>query len=331
MEEDKKIDERLVAYLTGESESDPGSVSPGNELFRELEKTWELAGTAYSYRKSNPDKAWEKLNEKIGIEPKVVRLKRFNYLRYAAIFVVLFALGSIMFLLTRNPDTISEQLVSTVPEMKAIQTVANPSALTTVVLPDGSMVKMNASSILQYPKQFSTADRRVKLSGEAYFEVIHDASRPFVVELDHAIVEDLGTSFNISAYPGRGQVEVNVTSGSVRIQNKNQKEEAILPAGSNGKILRENGEILVSNKLSPNYLSWITKEISFHHTPLSTVFAELENIYHVRIEFSDPKIANIPYTANFEKFQLEDIVNVIAKTHHLSVTKRANGFVFATY
>ncbi len=193
------------------------------------------------------------------------------------------------------------------------------------------MVKMNASSILQYPKQFSTADRRVKLSGEAYFEVIHDASRPFVVELDHAIVEDLGTSFNISAYPGRGQVEVNVTSGSVRIQNKNQKEEAILPAGSNGKILRENGEILVSNKLSPNYLSWITKEISFHHTPLSTVFAELENIYHVRIEFSDPKIANIPYTANFEKFQLEDIVNVIAKTHHLSVTKRANGFVFATY
>ena len=87
---------------------------------------------------------------------------------------------------------------------------------------------------------------------------------------------------------------------------------------------------MVSNELSPNFLSWITKEVTFHHTPLSTVFEELENIYHVRIKFTDPKIADIPYTANFEKFQLEDIVNVIAQTHHLSVSKQADGFVFAS-
>jgi ferric-dicitrate binding protein FerR (iron transport regulator) len=93
--------------------------------------------------------------------------------------------------------------------------------------------------------------------------------------------------------------------------------------------LTKNGSIKANNRLTPNYLSWITREVSFHHTPLATVFEELENVYHVRIEFNDPAIANIPYTANFEKFQLEDIVNIIAKTHHLAITKVADGFVFA--
>lgn len=329
MEETKNSEERFVAYLTGESWEKPESgINEGEEL-HQLEQAWNLAGTAFSYQNSNPDKAWLELNEKMGAEPKVVKLKRFGYLRYAAIFVALFALGSLTLLLTHTHDKSSEQLIVAGPELKIVQTTANPSDLTTVVLPDGSTVKMNANSTLQYSQQFAD-DRKVKLSGEAYFEVIHDAAHPFVVELSNAIVEDLGTSFNISAYPGKKQVVVDVTTGSVRLRNKNQNEEAILTAGFNGRFRTEGGKIVVTNELSPNYLSWITKEISFHHTPLSTVFDELENIYHVRIEFSDPKIADISYTANFEKFKLEDIVNVIAQTHHLSVTKQADGFVFAS-
>ena len=330
MEENKKTEEEYVAYLTGE----PGVMSEPeivkDETFRGLEQAWELAGTAYSYRNSNPDKAWLKLSKEIRTETKVVRQKRFFYLRYAAIFVALVALGSITLLLTRNQNKTPEQLIAASPEMKSVQTGSNPASFTTVKLPDGSIVKMNANSTLQYPEQFSSASRKVKLSGESYFEVIHDASHPFVVEINNVVVEDLGTSFNISAYPGKKQVEVNVTTGSVRLRDKNQKEGTILAEGSSGKLLTGNGKIMVSNELSPNFLSWITKEITFHHTPLSTVFEELENIYHVRIKFTDPKIANIPYTANFEKFQLEDIVNVIAKTHHLSVSKQADGFVFAS-
>ena len=329
MEGAKNSEKRFVAYLTGESRENPEPGMTGGEEFRKLEQAWNLAGTAYSYQKSNPDKAWLEFNEKIGFEPKVVKLKRFGYQRYAAIFVSLIALGSLTFLLTRTPDKLPEQLATTLPEMKIVQTAANPSDLTTVVLPDGSTVKMNANSTLQYSQQFAD-ERKVKLSGEAYFEVIHDAAHPFVVELSNAIVEDLGTSFNISAYPGKKQVVVDVTTGSVRLLSKNQNEGAILTAGFNGRFQTESGKIVVTNELSPNYLSWITKEISFHHTPLSTVFDELENIYHVRIEFSDPKIADISYTANFEKFKLEDIVNVIAQTHHLSVTKQADGFVFAS-
>jgi len=328
--EDNKIEDRFVSYLAGEPDINDEKGFPANDEFRELEKTWDLAGSAYSYRNSDPDLAWSKLNNMLSADAKIVPLKRFNLLRYAAIFVGLVALGSITFMLTNRPSkNIKELSALAVAEMKTIQTIANPSQITSIVLPDGTTVKMNANSTLQYPAQFSAGTRKVMLSGEAYFEVVHDASNPFIVELNNMEVEDLGTSFMISAYPGKAGVEVNVTSGSVRIREKKQKEEALLVAGWSGKYNSEIGKIEVVNKLDTNYLSWITKTVSFHHTPLSAVFEELENVYHVSITFTDPGIANIPYTANFEKFDLGDIVKIIAQTHHLSVKKEGDGFVFA--
>jgi ferric-dicitrate binding protein FerR (iron transport regulator) len=332
MEENKNIEDAWVAWITGESDLKPESGITESEAFRELERTWELAGTAYAHQNSNPDKAWSRIGEAIIPETKVVKLKRFNYLRYAAVFVALFALGSVTFLLTRSQHTIGELLVANRPASKTmtIQTVSKPALVTTVLLPDGSSVKINAHSTLKYPEKFTGGKRRVELSGEAFFDVIHDEANPFVVEINNISVEDIGTSFNISAYPAKDKVEVNVTSGSVRLVANNGNESTVISAGSNAKFLKENGKILVSGQLTPNYLAWITQELTFRHTPLSTVFDELENIYHVRIEIADPKIANISYTANFEKFQIEDIVNIIAKTHHLSVTKQADGFVFAS-
>jgi len=329
MVENNKIEERFVSYLAGESDINDEKGFPANDEFRELEKTWDLAGSAYSYRNSDPEMAWSKLDDALSAEAKIVPLKRFNFLRYAAIFVALLALGSITFMLTNRPAKNIEELAALPPEMKTVQTVANPFEITSIVLPDGTTVKMNASSTLQYPAQFAAGSRKVKLSGEAYFEVVHDASNPFIVELNNMEVEDLGTSFMISAYPGKAGVEVNVTSGSVRLREKNQKEEALLVAGCSGKYRTEIGKFEVVNNLETNYLSWITKEVSFHHTPLSAVFEELENVYHVRIAFTDPGIADIPYTANFEKFDLDDIVKIIAQTHHLSVNKEGDGFVFA--
>ncbi|MCX6221300.1 MAG: FecR domain-containing protein, partial [Bacteroidia bacterium] len=300
-----KIEDRFVSYLAGESDNNIENGFLGNEKFRELEKTWDLAGSAYSYRNSDPEMAWSKLNEALSADAKIVPLKRFNFLRYAAIFVGLVTLGSITFVLTNRPAKIIEELsVLAAPGMKTVQTAANPSEITSIVLPDGTTVKMNANTTLQYPAQFAAGSRKVTLSGEAYFEVVHDAANPFIVELNNMEVEDLGTSFMISAYPGKARVEVNVTSGSVRLREKNQREEALLVAGCSGKYRTEIGKFEVVNNLETNYLSWITKEVSFHHTPLSAVFEELENVYHVRITFTDPGIAEIPYTANFEKFDL---------------------------
>ena len=338
MKEVDKNEDQWVAWLTGEPTGKPENEMLEGLGFKELRKTWELTGTAYSFRKSDPDKAWSELKEKIEAEPskekiqpetKVVKLRRFNFLKYAAIFVALIALTSVTFQFVRNKEKTENQLVALGPTLKTIQTIAKPLAYTTIKLPDGSTVKLNAGTSLKYPEKFSGSIRKVTLSGEAFFEVIHDSKHPFVVEINHVEIEDLGTSFNISAYPGREQVVVNVVTGSVRLFDRDQQEAKIIAAGSSGKFLTKKGEITVQNELTPNFLSWITREISFRHTPLSTVFDELENIYHIKLEFSDPGIANISYTANFEKFQIDDIVNVIAETHHLSVHKNQDGSVFS--
>ena len=175
--EDKNlIEDSWVAWLAGDKEEQPDLKKADEDAFRELEGTWNIAGTAYSYRNSNPDKGWSKINEEINSGTKVVSFKRFNYLRYAAIFIALFALGSVTFLLTRNRIEIPKQQIAEVPAMKMIRTVAKPLAFTTVILPDGSTVKINANSSLQYPEKFTGNNRIVKLSGEAFFDVIHDAS-----------------------------------------------------------------------------------------------------------------------------------------------------------
>lgn len=329
MSEENKRENEWVAYLAGEDVVKPEPASSEEESFRDLQQSWELAGTVYSFQNSQPEKAWSVISQEMDQETKVIPLKRFSFLRYAAIFIALLSIGSITLLLTREQDPAAEQIAVSGPVMKVVKTEANPTEYTTLLLPDGSTVKLNASSTLQYPDHFSGDTRKVILDGEGYFEVVHDASHPFVVEISNAIVEDLGTAFNVSAYPGKEKVEVNVTSGSVRLSDKSRKESAVLDAGSSGKYFTGKDKIILSNELSSNYLSWITKEVSFHHTPLSTVFEELRNIYHVPIQIADPKIANIAYTANFEKFQLEDIVNIIAKTHHLDVTKKDDGYIFS--
>ncbi len=330
MEENRKSEEQWVSWMTGESEMVPGTTKQEEASVAELEKTWELAGTAYSYRKSDPDQAWEKLREKMEPKPATTILRRLGYLRVAAVFTALVALGSMAYLLSRDTSLVPGQMSAAAIEMKRVITLPNPAEVTTILLPDGSVVKVNANSTLEYPAQFAAGVRKVKLTGEAYFEVIHDAANPFVVELNDMVVEDLGTSFNISAYPDKKQVEVNVSSGSVRLRNLQANQEAVLTAGWNGRYTTENGKIETANTLTPNYLSWITKEVSFRHTPLAAVFEELENIYHVKINFADQRIADIPYTANFAKFELEEILHIIAKTNHLSVTKEVEGYILAS-
>jgi len=327
MEENKE--EKIIAFLTGECDEGNEQLKSEGKTFQEFDQAWELAGTAYSYRNSEPDVAWAKLNEKLDHSLGTAPEKRFRFLRYAAIFAALLAVGSLTYLLTDQSGRDTASSTVALPEMMVFQTVAKPTEPTEIILPDGSMVKLNAGSSLQYPKQFTGSDRRVKLTGEGYFEVKHESTHPFIVEVNNVQIEDLGTSFNISAYPARELVEVNVTSGSIRLTNTTKNETKVLFAGSNGKYLKKSGTLEVSNKLTTNYLSWMTRELTFHHTPLSSVFEQLENIYHVKVAFVEPKIANIPYTANFDKFQLGDIVNVIAKTHHLTVRKEGDGFVFA--
>ncbi len=321
-----------TAFLNGEPDIQDNPLLDSKEK-AEFKAAWETCGTGFSYTAANPDKAWGDLQKKISKPNNALIYKTFSsrVFQYAATILIVLGIG---FAAYQIIQTSSKQ--STIPvQLMVAKTEAHPLNLSIITLPDGSTVKMNADTRIEYPEKFAADLRKVKLSGEAFFEVKRDTARPFIIETANASVEVLGTSFNVSAYPHAELVEVNVKTGKVKLTRISTSisgsKSAILPAGQRGWINLAAGEIGHANALSPNYCSWITKEIIFQHTPLSEAFDVLENTYHVKISMKNPEIGAIPYTANFADSNLDNIIEVIARTHHLKVKRVGGEIIFARF
>src|SRR5665647_208470 len=260
---------------------------------------------------------------------EIFRLAREDGFKYAAMIVVVLGIGFATFKIIKS----SEKSVDTPVLMTVANTEAHPANFTVITLPDGSTVKMNASTRIEYPEHFAADIRKVKLSGEAFFEVTRDTLHPFIIETVNASVEVLGTSFNVSAYPEAGLVEVNVKTGKVKLtqlaEGNSTSKSAILPAGERGWLDVVNGKMGQDMIVTPNYSAWITKEIIFQRTPLTEAFSILENTYHVKIKMENPEIGKIPYTANFANQELDYITDVLARTHQLKFVRNGDQIIFA--
>lgn len=325
----KLTPEEWAAFLNGERGAETFSGEETSEM-REMREAWELSGTVFSHSAANPEKAWDQLNKQLDETPQTVQQPTRHLFRrvmqYAAAIIVLVALGVTGYWLTRPEKTIESQWV-------VQQTVMQPATIKPVTLPDGTIVSLNANSRIEYPESFSGQKRTVKLVGEAFFDVHHDPMHPFIIKTEGAQIEVLGTSFNVSAYPGKEKVEVNVRTGTVRLVSTRKTEgkqtEEILPAGQRGWVNLSDGTTSHELGVAPNYLSWVNKKIKFKNTPLSDVFSVLENTYHVKVEGADAHIDTLRYTADFEKQNLDFIVDVIGRTLNLNVSKTDDGIVFA--
>lgn len=152
-----------------------------------------------------------------------------------------------------------------------------------VVLPDGTNVVLNAGSYLKYPVSFMTDTRQVEMDGEAFFEVMRDENRPFVVKTKDITIKVLGTSFNVKAYQADEQLIVSVRTGKVQVD----LPEAMMRLFPNEQIVlyKHNGEIQKRNELAGKTISWITNGLYFNRTPIRSVIRELERVYDCKIEF----------------------------------------------
>ena len=320
----------LTAYLNGEPDSNIQG-NPEHSENDELTEAWEKAGIRYSYSAADPDVAWNNLQQKIHNSDNASKPGMFirQFMKYAAAILVIAGIGFAAFEVFRTPNKVIETPV----KMLVAGTGAHPDAVTKITLPDGSVVKLNANSSIEYPEKFIAGTRDVKLSGEAFFEVTKDSLHPFRIETTHAAVEVLGTSFNVSAYPEADRVEVNVETGKVRLSPKEisnrQPSPAILYAGKRGLLRVSDGEIVKSEMLYPNYASWLTRTISFQRTPLSEVCRVIGNTYQVNIRPGNPDIGRLLYTANFANLNSEYIIEVIARTHHLQIKKNGDELILA--
>jgi ferric-dicitrate binding protein FerR (iron transport regulator) len=161
-------------------------------------------------------------------------------------------------------------------------------------LADGSEVWLNAASSITFPNVFAGAERRVTVTGEAYFEVTKNAGKKFIVEANGTTTEVLGTHFNINAYKDEPVVRVTLLEGSVKVSRKSAVsswQSALLKPGQQAVVnegLTPNTQHLTLNTPDLNQvMAWKNGMFEFNETDVQTIMRQIERWYDVEVVFDD--------------------------------------------
>lgn len=252
---------------------------------RRLARAWSLAGTADAPPPDAPDvdAAWAALAPRLKRPPdRPARRRTRRWTVALGLPVLLLAAG----LWWRQPVAI------TVP----------PGGRAAVTLPDGSTVELNSASRLTYARAFGAwplrpaAQRRVHLTGEAFFDVVPDAAHPFVVETAGARVEVLGTRFNVRARPER--TEVALVSGRVRVTEAGRPPVVLARAGQTARLGADPVRITPLDQV----LAWRRQGFTAIDEPVGAVLAEVERRFALTIDAG----AGLPLDAPMTLFYQHD-------------------------
>lgn len=175
-------------------------------------------------------------------------------------------------------------------------------------LSDGTRVWLNAASSLKFPVAFNGSERRVELTGEAYFEVVHNASKPFMVVTNGQTIEDLGTCFNVNAYNDEAAVKTTLLQGSVKVSASGRSQ--VLKPGQ--QSLLKDGNMTIAAADTDEAIAWKNGFFYFKDADIKTVMRQLSRWYDADITYTD----NLPersfsgeISRNINASQLLDILS----------------------
>lgn len=170
-------------------------------------------------------------------------------------------------------------------------TLNNPrgSKVVSITLADGSKVWLNAASTIRYPVAFTGRERRVEISGEAYFEVAHNPARPFIVRKGATEVKVLGTHFNVEAYDDERTLDVTLLEGSVSVAaaGENNRPKMIRP-GEQAQVAQD-GTIALARTVDLNeVMAWKDNMFSFNGADIEVIMRQVSRWYNVEVVLKKP-------------------------------------------
>lgn len=160
-----------------------------------------------------------------------------------------------------------------------------PAGQYRLTLSDGTRVWLNAASALRFPVEFIGTERTVELSGEAYFEVAEDKTRPFRVSTDKQVVEVLGTSFNINAYENEALVTTTLVEGRVQIKVPGTAQGCTLAPGKASLLDRTAGELSVQDSDPESALDWKNGDFVFQEEDLQSIMRRVARWYDIEVVY----------------------------------------------
>jgi transmembrane sensor len=180
-----------------------------------------------------------------------------------------------------------------------------------VGLPDGGRVVLGPASRLTIASDYGRRVREVELHGEAYFEVVHDTTRPFTVRVGTASVSDIGTSFGVREDGAR--LRIVVTSGSVLLRpDSGAASHQVLSAGDVGTVESDGRLSTTHDAASAPYLSWMRGTLEYRDAPLAEVSADLHRWYGIVLQVDDSALARRHVKATFKGDPIDRVLRVIA-------------------
>jgi len=291
--------ENLHGRLFGDedlSETGPGQVEIDSEpLQKEIKTGSEL--------KEPIDKPTQK-------EPKT-RSLYFYATRIAAVFVIGFLIYAIFRMGGGQPDQVE---------------VIADNTITVMDLPDDSKITLNENSKIIYPEKFKAKERKVELSGEAFFEVKPAEEKPFVVQAHNALVKVLGTSFNVRAIDTEAEISVTVEEGKVKLSDLEDVVFVLLERNEKGVFNRETGHIEKYERSEGSEMFWRSRTLMFRDTELSIVFETLERLYESEIIIKSEDILSCELSGKFQDENIDEILDRIAVIFNLTIQKNNNTF-----
>ena len=288
--------------------------SPQNELlFHRLEDVWYK--TKYESSIQGQEQTFKKIATKLDFDQKEpVPISRnqsrgFWHYGYRIAAVLLLALGATLVLVwyaqQKNPDQPTENAI--VP----IVSKSNPRGQKSLItLPDGSQVKLNAESYLEYPQDF-TQSREVKLVGEAFFDVVRDTLHPFVVTAGEVRVRVLGTSFNVQAFPFEEDMTVAVASGAVMVEKKSNgkgREASQLQPREMVKVNHKTGAFEKTSFDPDELLAWKDGILMFYKASFDEIVQKLERWYGVDFIIRRNRPITDGFTGRYDNPSLEVVL-----------------------
>lgn len=221
------------------------------------------------------------------------------------------------FFLDRAPDN----RVAIVQQSALMTDRSGPGQRLVRHLPDGTTVHLNSGTTISYPKSFG-AVREVTLTGEAFFEVVHDG-KPFVVHAGNADTHVLGTSFNVKCEQGEDtritlvEGKVNVIASTGESLTLEPNEQALIDAQSSA-LSKRSVNVL-------RYVSWKDNVLFFEQTSLGEAVTEIEKWYGVDIDIANPVVRRCVITAKYDDEPLGNVLGSLQFLLNLKIKRLDNG------
>lgn len=175
-----------------------------------------------------------------------------------------------------------------------------------LILSDGSKVILNAETVLRYPVRFAGNERRVELSGEAYFEVARDTTTPFIVQMDSSSIQVLGTSFNVTNYRDEKCWSTVLVSGKIEVREKGHSQ--VLKPSERYVVDNETGKGYVEAVYTDLYTSWIKGKIVFRDERLEDIIRKLQRWYDFQMFYANQELKDWRFGGVINRYDSFDTV-----------------------